>query len=100
MNSGFTIPYTNSIGNLRHYYPDFVVVDTNGVHYLVETKGREDIDVRNKDRSATMWAENATQLTSQEWQYVKVLQRDFEQLQPAMFADCAYMGRMQMSLFE
>ncbi len=24
---GFTIPYTDTRGNLRHYYPDFVIVD-------------------------------------------------------------------------
>lgn len=72
----------------------------NEVHYLVETKGREDRDVANKDRSATMWAESATILTAREWRYVKVMQKDFEQLQPARFSDCAYMGLMQTSMFE
>ena len=56
---GFTIPYTDTRGNLRHYYPDFVVVDENRVSYLVETKGREDIEVANKDRSAIVWAEGS-----------------------------------------
>lgn len=100
MNFGFTIPYTDSIGNLRHYYPDFVVVDTDDVHYLVETKGREDTDVPNKDRAATVWAENAAELTGQQWRYVKVLERDFKQLQPVLFSDCAYMGAMQPGLFD
>lgn len=100
MTFGFTIPYTDAIGNLRHYYPDFVVVDSSDVHYLIETKGREDTEVVNKDRAATLWAESATGLTGQDWRYVKVLQREFEQLQPAMFADIEYMGRMQMSMFE
>ncbi len=97
---GFTIPYTDAIGNLRHYYPDFVVIDRGDVHYIVETKGREDTEVANKDRAATLWAESATSLTGQDWRYVKVLQREFEQLHPAMFADIEYMGRMQMSMFE
>lgn len=97
---GFSIPYTDTRGNLRHYYPDFVVVDDNGVSYLVETKGLEDIEVANKDRSATIWAEQATALTGQEWQYVKVLQRDFQDLAPASFADCAQIGLMQASLFD
>jgi type III restriction enzyme len=100
MNFGFTIPYTDQVGNLRHYYPDWAVVDSDGVHYLVETKGREDLDVRNKDRSAAVWAESATELTGVEWQYVKVLQKDFEQLQPTQFGDCAYMGRIQPGMFE
>lgn len=97
---GFTIPYTDQIGNLRHYYPDFVVVDTDGIYYLVETKGREDLDVQNKDRSATMWAESATQLTGTQWRYVKVLQKDFNQLTPTRFEDCAYLGTLQPELFE
>jgi len=88
MNFGFTIPYTDVVGNLRHYYPDFVVIDEANVHYLVETKGREDTDVRNKDRAATIWSESATELTGQKWRYVKVLQKDFEALQPVIFEDC------------
>lgn len=100
MNFGFTIPYTDTAGNLRHYYPDFVVVDYSDVHYLVETKGREDTDVRNKDRAATIWAESATDLTGKPWRYVKVLQKTFNDLQPVTFEDCAYMGTVQSSMFE
>jgi type III restriction enzyme len=100
MNFGFSIPYTDVAGNLRQYYPDFVVVDRSGVHYLVETKGREDTDVANKDRSAVMWAERATELTGQQWGYVKVMQKTFKDLQPAIFADCVYIGSVQVSMFE
>lgn len=99
MNFGFTIPYTDSAGNLRHYYPDFVVVDYADVHYLVETKGREDTEVRNKDRAATIWADSATQLTGNQWRYVKVMQKTFNDLQPVSFEDCAYMGAVQPSMF-
>jgi len=100
MNFGFTIPYTDTVGNLRYYYPDFVVVDTDGTHHLVETKGRQDPNVFNKDRSATAWAESATQLTGVAWNYVKVLQKDFQQLTPSTFADCAYLGSMHGEMFE
>jgi len=96
---GFSIPYTDTRGNLRHYYPDFVVVDNDGVSYLVETKGLEDIEVANKDRSATIWAEQATALTGQEWRYVKVLQKDFQKQAPATFADCAHASMEQFGLF-
>ena len=57
-------------------------------------------DVATKDRAATLWAESATHLTGQDWRYVKVLQREFERLQPAMFEDIAYVGQMVMSRFE
>ncbi len=95
---GFSIPYTDTRGNLRHYYPDFVVVDDVGISYLVETKGREDIEVARKDHSATIWAEQATVLTGQEWRYVKVLQKDLEDQKPATFADCARVGTLHLSL--
>ena len=100
MNFGFSIPYTDIAGNLRQYYPDFVAVGTDGVHYLVETKGMEDRDVKNKDRSALLWVENATELTGQPWQYVKVRQTEFEQLTPVLFEECLYLGMLQGVLLE
>jgi type III restriction enzyme len=35
---GFAIEYTDSVGNLRYYEPDFVVLTSRGTHYIVETK--------------------------------------------------------------
>ncbi|GAB5518218.1 MAG: DEAD/DEAH box helicase family protein [Rhodothermales bacterium] len=87
---GFTIPYTDRRGNLRHYYPDFVAVAENGVHYLIETKGREDVEVQFKDQAAEMWAERATELTDTDWEYIKVLQKRFNELHPTTLEDCAY----------
>ena len=84
---GFAIEYTDASNNLRYYEPDFVAVASSSTHYLIETKGREDIDVANKDRAAILWCENATRLTKTEWQYVKVPQKEFEKLQPDEFAD-------------
>jgi len=83
---GYIIQYTDSAANLRNYEPDFAV-STNGQSYLVETKGREDVDVAHKDRAAQIWCENATLLTGAAWSYLKVPQREFEKLQPSDFAD-------------
>jgi len=83
----FTIPYTDSSANLRYYEPDFVAITSDGVHHLIETKGREDIDVKHKDRAAQLWCENAAILTGTEWVYRKVLQKEFEKLQPTDFED-------------
>lgn len=69
---GFKIQYIANTGNLRNYYPDFVAVDADGLHYLIETKGQEDTNVANKDRAANHWCRNATALTGVSWQYVKV----------------------------
>ncbi|MBE0696060.1 MAG: hypothetical protein IH586_03970 [Anaerolineaceae bacterium] len=37
------------------------------IHHLIETKGREDVDVAHKDLAARLWCENATRLTALEW---------------------------------
>ena len=84
---GFTIEYTDSKTSLRYYEPDFVAVLDHGGHRLIETKGREDPDVAHKDRAAGLWCENATLLTGQDWQYLKVPQAGFEKLQPDSFSD-------------
>lgn len=39
------------MSNLRYYEPDFVAVLSNDTRYLVETKGREDVDVTHNDRA-------------------------------------------------
>lgn len=90
---GFAIEYTDSAASLRYYEPDFVAVLTDGSCHLIETKGREDPDVAHKDRAARLWCANATQLTVQEWSYVKVPQVGFDKLQPTLFADLAVFER-------
>ena len=80
---GFSIDYTDGAMNLRSYYPDFTAVDTHGTRWLIETKGAEYDDVAHKDLAAARWCENATQLTGTKWQYLKVLQKAFEMLQPS-----------------
>lgn len=84
---GFSIEYTDSAANLRYYEPDFVAIDLQENHFLIETKGREDVDVAHKDRAAAIWCENATLLTGVLWQYVKVPQVEWNKLQPADFAE-------------
>jgi type III restriction enzyme len=84
---GFAVEYTDSNSNLRYYEPDFVAVTSEGAHYLVETKGRVDVDVANKERAAVLWCENASRLTGTRWEYLKVLQEEYEKLQPDEFAD-------------
>jgi len=84
---GFTIEYTDSNNNLRYYEPDFVAVTTGAKRYLLETKGREDVDVATKDRAALIWCDNATHLTGNYWHYIIVPQKEYASLQPNNFAD-------------
>jgi type III restriction enzyme len=84
---GFVIEYTDASGNLRYYEPDFVAVIAGGAHYLIETKGLEDVNVAFKDRAADLWCENATLLTGVPWCYLKVRQTEYTSLQPTQFTD-------------
>jgi len=84
---GFSIEYTDAAMNLKSYFPDFVAIDEEGVHWLLEAKGQENIDVIRKDHAASRWCENATTLTGTTWRYVKVPQKDYEALQPSRIAD-------------
>lgn len=80
---GFSIDYTDAGMNLRSYYPDFVAVDDQGTHWLIETKGMESTEVAHKDLAASNWCENATELTGTQWRYLKIPQKAFELLQPS-----------------
>jgi type III restriction enzyme len=84
---GFSIEYTDGAMNLRSYYPDFVAVDKQGTHWLLETKGLETGEVAKKDTAAALWCENATGLTETKWEYVNVPQKEFERLQPTRLSD-------------
>jgi type III restriction enzyme len=84
---GFVIEYTDNMSNLRYYEPDFVAVAADGVHYLIETKGLEDVNVVNKDRAARLWCENTSTLTGKPWAYMKVRQTEYNVLQPTVLAD-------------
>ena len=84
---GFAIEYIDNAGNLRYYEPDFVAVIDGGGHFIVETKGQEDTNVANKDRAAQLWCETATRLTGTPWDYLKVRQDAYNQLQPNRFDD-------------
>lgn len=84
---GFSIEYPDCLSNIRNYYPDFVACLTDGSHWIIETKGREDIEVKRKDEAAKRWCENATHLTGTNWQYLKVPQKEFEVLHPSTFKE-------------
>ncbi|MDP2841092.1 MAG: hypothetical protein Q8O17_02295, partial [Candidatus Methanoperedens sp.] len=75
---GFFMEYRDSDGNLRHYYPDFVVLDDKDKHLIIETKGREDVDVEHKDKRIGLWCEDATNLMESKWSFIRVDQEDFE----------------------
>jgi type III restriction enzyme len=84
---GFCIQYTDTYANIRNYFPDFIAIDNDDNRWIIETKGREDIEVKLKDNAAIHWCKTATELTGTAWQYLKVLQKDYENLRPDNFAE-------------
>ncbi len=96
---GFSIRYNDTRANIRNYFPDFIAVATNGTKWVIETKGREDLDVRMKDNAAILWCENAAELTGEEWKYIKIRQKDFESLNPESLEEMVA-ATIPPSLFE
>lgn len=84
---GFCIEYTDTLANLRNYYPDFIARLNNEEHWIIETKGREDIEVKQKDNATINWCKNASELTETQWKYLKVPQKIFEELNPYTIAE-------------
>ena len=74
---GFSVNYIGENGGIRKYLPDFVVRGTNGVMYVVETKGLETVEVVRKDLRMREWCRTASELTGEDWRYVKVMEGVF-----------------------
>ncbi len=81
------LEYLDGEANLRLYEPDFVARDNAGRHWLLETKGREDLDVARKDARAEQWCADVTALAGAEWRYRKVPQKEFERIKPQSLAE-------------
>lgn len=84
---GFSIQYTDTRANIRNYFPDFIIKIDNDTYWIIETKGLEDVNVKMKDNAAINWCERASELTEKNWNYLKVMQKDFEKLHPDNFSE-------------
>jgi type III restriction enzyme len=90
---GFKIDYVRADGELSTYTPDFLVRTTDGVVWVVETKGREELDVPQKMVRLRQWCADATEASKGEggtrYGFVYVDQESFEQHKPSSFAGLA-----------
>ena len=55
----FNIDYKKADGSISRYFPDFFVKVNNNTVYVVETKGREDLDDPFKIERLRQWCEDA-----------------------------------------
>jgi len=77
----FKVDYLSSKGAIKFYYPDFVAVQNSGdkeVNWIVETKGREYPDTDRKDAAIYKWCQDVSDETGDEWKYLKVPQKIFD----------------------
>ncbi len=63
-NTGFKVEYRNAEGNISNYYPDFLVKEDEATYWIVETKGREDLDDPLKRERLVQWCVDATRRDS------------------------------------
>ena len=85
---GFKLDYVNSKGQLTNYIPDFFVKLANGKHYIVETRGLEELDLPLKMERLKQWCKDVNALQdSDTWDYVYVDQMGFETYEPASFSE-------------
>lgn len=85
----FNIEYQKEDGNIASYYPDFFIKTAPNTFYILETKGREDLDDRRKINRLVTWCHdiNAIQkeysytpiyIKEEKWDEIKNRLKSFE----------------------
>jgi type III restriction enzyme len=94
---GFKLDYVKADGELSNYTPDFIVRTTDGAVWIVETKGREELDVPQKMARLRQWCADATEASKAEegtrYGFVYVDQERFERHRPTSFAGLTHAFR-------
>ena len=87
---GFKLDYVKANGDLSTYTPDFIVRTTEGAVWIVETKGREELDVPQKMTRLRQWCADATEASTVDggtrYGFVYVDQESFDRHKPSSFA--------------
>ena len=82
----FKIDYRNTEGNLSDYYPDFIVKKSEKEVVIVETKGREDLDVPLKMKRLNQWCEDVNKSQNKiKLDFVYVDEEGFDRYSPDSF---------------
>jgi type III restriction enzyme len=87
---GFKIDYVRADGDLSNYVPDFLVKTPDGTVWIIETKGRAELDLPQKMNRLRQWCADATAasepLGGNQYRFVYVDQTGFERNPPATLA--------------
>lgn len=82
------VDYLTADQRLAFYTPDFFTRTGDGAYWLIETKGRQDIDVPRKAAAAVEWCKSASKGEAK-WQYVFTPQNVMQGVTGNQFADLA-----------
>lgn len=87
----FKIDYKNADGSISYYYPDFFVKTSDKEVYIIETKGREDLDDPLKIARLKQWCEDANDRQKKiNYKMLYVKQEDWEKYKPSKFSDIKF----------
>ncbi len=82
----FRIDYKNADESISDFYPDFIVKLSPKEVWVVETKGREDLDDPLKIARLKQWCEDVNKVQKKiTYNYLYVRQEEYEKYRPASF---------------
>jgi len=86
----FKIDYRDADGEIKDYYPDFFVKVSEKDVYIVETKGREDLDDPLKIERLKQWCEDVNKSQAiVNYHCLYVRQEEYEKYPSRNFSDLA-----------
>ncbi len=82
----FKIEYQGEDGNIHDFHPDFIVKKTEKEIFIIETKGREDLDDPLKISRLSQWCNDANKRQNKiEYKMLYVKQEEWEKYKPKGF---------------
>lgn len=86
---GFKLDYVKNDGDLSHYVTDFIVRDSTGTIWLIETKGREELDLPQKMARLKQWCADATaaEENGTRYDFIYADEDGFKKHEPKTLAD-------------
>jgi len=82
------IDYQDHQGDIRNYYPDFIVKKSEKEIFVIETKGLEDLDVEPKIKRLDQWCKDINVIQSLvTYRWILVREEEFKKYTPKNFEE-------------
>jgi len=82
------IDYQDHQGDIRNYYPDFIVKKSEKEFFVIETKGLEDLDVEPKIARLDQWCKDINKIQSLvTYRWLLVREEEFKKYTPKSFEE-------------